>query len=300
MNNRKEANIIEYCCGLIDELKKEKKGKKEKITSKRSKEIHEQINKVVKYLLEKVLPYEMDIQGLENIPIGPVIFANSHQDFYDIINSINACPSHLYTLNSSAVTIVLKALLKVNGVIFVDRFSKESREQSKVEMVNHLKNGSCINVYPEATFNRSANRLHLPYSKGIIDIAQETGCPIVPVVQEYKYEYDKNKKLVVKKIYMKYGEPVIVKENDNVFDKLDEFDEKMSTLHWELIESTNDVLPRNQIDEQYYIDLMERKKKAIESAGSNIEAEDKSVLSFNDKYFETDYPVNESLIKKGR
>ena len=94
----------------------------------------EKLNILIKKILKVIIKYDIKIDGLDLIPNEPVIYASSHQDFNDIINSIYAYPEHVLTLNASNISRILKMLLNINGVIYVDRNDKDSRKVAKYEM----------------------------------------------------------------------------------------------------------------------------------------------------------------------
>lgn len=254
------------------------------------------LNMIVKNILKKVLPYELEIEGIENIPDGPVIYANSHQDFNDVVNSIFACPTNVVTLNNVKVNRMLKMLLNINGVVYVDRTSKESKNAAKEELIECINRGESVNLYPEGTWNRSPNKLHLPLFVGMIEISKRTGVPVIPVAQDYQYEYNDKKELIVKKVIVKFGEPLYVKENEDSIQKLEEFDERLSTIQWELLERQQ-VLTRKEIDDQYYTDLILKKEKAILSTGADIEEENQIIYGAFKEFYDL-FPINEVDLKK--
>ena len=63
----------------------------------------------------------------------------------------------------------------------VDRSSKEARNASKVRMLNELKQGISILIFPEGTRNRTKNPL-IPFYDGAFELAIEAQVPILPVV----------------------------------------------------------------------------------------------------------------------
>lgn len=86
-------------------------------------------------------------------------------------------------------TLAKKSLLKIPvlGLIFrtsgimVDRSSKESRNQSFERMVNAIKSGTSVLIFPEGTQNRTEFLLKDFYD-GAFRLAIETGVPVLPVV----------------------------------------------------------------------------------------------------------------------
>lgn len=98
------------------------------------------------------------------------------------------------------------------------------------------------------------------FAKLLADIARATGCPIVPIVLEYR-EYD---------CYVKWGDPIYVSSRDNKSSKIDELSDKMATLKWEIWESFPMVSRRDVCCEEWSIEVQ---KRIIEYPKLNYEYE---------------------------
>ena len=263
----------------------------------------EELNILIKKILKIIIQYNIQIDGLDLIPNGPVIYASSHQDFYDIINSIYAYPEHILTLNASNISRILKILLNINGVIYVDRNNKTSRQKAKYEMSKAVLKGKSVNLYPEATWNCSPNKLHLPFYMGMIDIARITGAPIVPVVQEYTYDQSKlDGKSHVKSVHIRFGKPVYVSLTDDRFEKLEEFDEVFSTIKWELLEEKG-LYKREDMSNMLYVDYIKARINDWKIPRNNIYEERKQVLFASDDFYlfhhvnDVDFDENGNLLQ---
>lgn len=119
-----------------------------------------------------------------DIPKTPTIFAFTHISSNDtmIATEIIRKPAHLL-MASDPLTTILKLPLMLLGMVAVDRKDKTKRSQRDAmdEMARLLELGSHIGIFPEAIWNVTANRLVLPLHWGIIELAQRTGRPIIPV-----------------------------------------------------------------------------------------------------------------------
>lgn len=247
--------------------------------------IREKLNIIIKKILKIIIKYNVQVDGLDLIPKEPVIYASSHQDFNDIINSIYAYPEHVLTLNASNISKILKMLLNINGVIYVDRENKDSRKKAKYEMSKAILKGKSVNLYPEATWNCSPNKLHLPFYIGMIDIARITGAPVVPVVQEYTYDQSKlDGKSHVKSVHIRFGKPVYVSLTDDRFEKLEEFDETFSTIKWELLEEKG-LYRREDISNMLYVDYIRARINDWKIPRNNIHEERGQVLFASDDFY---------------
>lgn len=184
--------------------------------------------KLIKTILESNSKYDIKIDGVENIPSSPVIYASNYQK-----------------------SNVLEIFLEINGVIFYNINSKESRMSAKIEMPKALKKGKSINVYHEIVYNDSTNKLYFPFSIEMIDMAKRMGVPIIPVVQEYTYDDNVlDGKTHIKSVHIRFGKAICVLPENNLISKLEEFDAEFSTIKWQLIEEKG-VFLRNKLYTNY-------------------------------------------------
>lgn len=244
----------------------------------------ELFNRIIKKVLKKSIKYNINVEGYENIKHHPVVYASSHQDFNDITNSIYAYPEHVLTLNACNISDKLKKLLNLNGAIYINRDNKESRTNAKIEMMKALSKNKSINLYPEATWNCTPSKMHLPFYIGMIDIARKMHVPIVPVVQEYNYEYDNNDNSKVVGVNIKLGREVFVDYLDDNIEKLKEFDEVFSTLRWDLIEKKGNF-KREDITNHDYTRYIKARMKDWEIPGNDINEERYQVYGANDDFY---------------
>jgi len=294
----KEEKDVEDLATYYEELRKYLAKCEYKNHNENFMKVREKMNILIKKLLGKIFKYDVNIEGLENIPEGAVIYASSHQDFNDILNSIYANPNHALTLNASTVKDIIKKLLFFNGAIFVDRDSKESRNDAKIEMQKSLAKGRSINMYPEATWNCTPSKLHLPFYIGMMDMAKRMGVPVIPVVQEYIYDESvMDGKSHIKSVTIKFCEPVYVSVCDNIYEKLEEFDEIFSTARWDLIERKGEF-SRSDITNKNYTDYIKARIHDWRIPGNDIVEERKQVFGSEDeKYVFThvnDVPFDEN------
>lgn len=300
-----EDELYEYCTKLYILDKKiemihyqEQHLEKYKMRySKLGIKVREQLNIVIKKILSKIIGNEVDIEGFSGAIDYPVIFASSHQDNMDLLNSILAIPHHFINLNSSSMKTFYKKAIELNGGVYVNRENSQSKGSAKNELISYLLNGYSVNMYPEGTYCLSPNKLHIPYHMGLIDIAQKTGRPIVPMVQEYEFAYNDKGKFYLKKVHIKFGHMLYVKPEDKLEDKLEEFEESMSSLAWDLMakitreNAGKEFYTRSDVSEQYYKDFLTYKKKQIENAGSSLEEEEKTIYGINDEFYNY-FPIN--------
>lgn len=243
------------------------------------------INPTIRKLLELFCGHEIIVDGTDKVSGLVGIYAHTHQSKMDHVNLIASNPNHTIILNSSVLSILYKLVLSINGVIYVDKSDKESKNNAKIEMIRLLLQGRSITMFPESAWNCSPNKLHLPLYIGMIDIAKKAGVPIIPVIQEYIYDDTKlDGKERVKKVYVYYGDPIYVKESDNLFEKLEEYSESISTIRWNLIERKG-LFKREQISNDTYINFLKGCIRNLKNAGIDIEVEKKGIFGANDDFY---------------
>lgn len=243
------------------------------------------INPIVRDILIKTCGYQIITLGNKNIIGLNGIYAHTHQSKYDHINLIATNPNHTIILNSSVLSNFYKSVLLINGVVYVDKRDKASREKAKLELIRLLLQNKGVTMFPESAWNLSPNKLHLPLYVGVTEIAKITGKPIIPVVQEYIYN-DKKRDgtLKVEEVYVEYGTPIFVNETDNIFEKLEEYSTAIASIRWRLIEQKGKYM-RNEISNYEYINFVEGCKRNLKHAGIDIEIEKQGLFGADDEFY---------------
>lgn len=155
------------------------------------------------------------------------IFAANHFCSFDIPISCEVIEKHSVVLvGTQPLPIADRLFLNVNGTIWADRHDKASKATARKGMLNALSGGKNLLIFPEGTWNLSPNALHLPLYWGVIDIARESGKPIIPLCLEY---IDRN-------IFVSFGTPITVGDKDGKQEKFDELSTAFSTLKYEMFE----------------------------------------------------------------
>jgi len=138
----------------------------------------------------------------------PVIYAITHVGMYDIQVVSEAIKDHQYTFLGDPETMYRTFdgfIMNLNGVVYcatddkgekIEQDGQEivvresDRKISKQIAIDQLKAGNNLMIYPEGVWNLSANLPMLPLFPGIIDIALETGCEIIPVaIEQYGKDF---------------------------------------------------------------------------------------------------------------
>lgn len=254
--------------------------------------ICEMLNKkIVRTIVDKIKGYDLFIENQSIIPNGPVIYASSHQDFNDHFNVVLSIPTHTIILNSSNVPNVIKLVMGIHGIEYVDRNNAQSRFKSKIHLMEYLSKGKSIVIFPEATFNCSPNKLILPLHSGVIDIAKKMQVPIVPIAQEYNFDTSKlDGKNRIKSCTVRFGMPIYVSYEDRTHLKKEELRNAMATIRYNLIEEKG-IFDRKEISNTEYISYLLSRLHTMDLMRVNYEIEKNTIYGSNEEFYQY-YPIN--------
>lgn len=175
----------------------------------------------------------------------PVIFAITHIDKYDYQIVSEAIKDHQYPFAGDPETMYRNfdgLVLGLNGVILCDTENKTDRKIAKETAIETLNKGENLLIYPEGVWNVTSNLLMLPLFPGIIEMAKEANCDIVPVAIE---RYDKD-------YIVNIGHEFSVEERQKKGLTDDEIKEnlrdEMATLRWTIMET----LPKSKSATEIY------------------------------------------------
>lgn len=197
---------------------------KEKINALRFEKIKEIIHPKLINMMKQKTTGDLVVDGSFPIDGNYLIVAN-HACIEDIPTLGQAVGKHFYLLVSDEDQKTIDGLgLELNGVQWVKRTDKISRENAYNNIIKILKRGKNFAMYPEATWNLSPNQLMMPMNYGCIRISLESGRDILPVVSFFTSE----------KRYTKIGVPF--RPSDNLVESIDELRSIMATMMYELME----------------------------------------------------------------
>lgn len=253
------------------------------------------VNKVNIYITKKLaggnLEYVAD--GMENIPKeGGVLFASTHQGILDNLCWTPSNPRHTLILHTADTNKFLLWAQLWTGLILVNRnktAKNNRRGDAKMDMISALIKGRAVFMCPEATWNLSPNKLHLPLFIGAIEVAQKANVPIIPMVTEFTHDTSTDRERITK-IHIRYGAPINISVHDDLLQKLDEYKEAISTIRWELIEEKG-VFSRENIDNWDYINYLKGNYRWLQAKDSKVgwkrmlEIERKNIRGWNDDYY---------------
>ena len=134
----------------------------------------------------------------------PALYVSNHRSFPDPM--INCMPINAFVIAKAEVADmpVIGKGAELTGVIYVKREKKSSRSATREKMIEVIKSGYNVLVYPQGTVNTEA--VSLPFKKGTFIEAAKHGFPVVPIAMEYQDELDLwYKSHFVKQMFRQFG-----------------------------------------------------------------------------------------------
>jgi len=123
----------------------------------------------------------LDVQGLERIPRGPVVYASNHSSMFDIWALAASLPgSTRFVAKAELGRIPLVGLaMKRAGHIMINREVKAKAMESYAEAGDKIRSGFSPIVFPEGTRSRTGEML--PFKTTPFALAIAAQVPVVPV-----------------------------------------------------------------------------------------------------------------------
>lgn len=216
------------------------------------------IRRVVNPLIRKIAPAtsknKLIIVDERPLPEDtPLIFCPCHGFKDDVLFSIVTIGKPAYILFGSLPQFYHTmdgVIAWLNGVIMVDRTNKKSRHAAVAKMVQAIKWGANLMVFPEGVWNKTPNLLIQKLYAGVYMVAKETGAMIVPVSTH----------LDGKICYAMRGEAFDITQYDRE-SGITILRDKMATQKWLLMEKASIIsrktLLGNKSQAQYWNDYIE-------------------------------------------
>lgn len=130
-------------------------------------------------LLAAIVGLRYRVEGQQNIPDGPAIFASKHQSAWDTFAFPVILPHPVYVLKQELVRIPIWGwLLNRSGVIPVDRAAGPAALRNMVNRAREVLPRPIV-IFPEGT--RAAPGESLRYHAGVAALYRNLAVPVVPV-----------------------------------------------------------------------------------------------------------------------
>lgn len=207
------------------------------------------LHKPLLVLMKTKITFNLNIIDEDNLCTSfPAIYVVNHTNSFDIpVASMVIKKHHYVLLGTQQLEFLDRLAFKLNGVVWVNRKNKDSKAKAKQKMMNILKSGTNILMFPEGTWNRSENQIMLPLHWGVIDIAKVCNVPIVPIILEYSSKF----------CTAKIGKQLFFDKNDDKKDAINKLRDTMASLRYALWEQ-QPILHRNSINKNYFDEILQK------------------------------------------
>jgi len=122
------------------------------------------------------------VRGVDTLLTStPSVIVCNHSSYLDSVVLMAALPvEYRFVANDGLVRILfIRAAIRKAGYLTVNRSDFKSRAECVEQMIDTVRHGVSIVVYPEGTTSRTAALL--PFRPGAFRVSVETGRPIVPI-----------------------------------------------------------------------------------------------------------------------
>lgn len=133
------------------------------------------------HVLLRGLGVRVDVEGSDNLPSGPAVYAANHGSALDIPILFGYLPADFRFIHKRSLYLVpvLGWSLWVAGHVGIDRSNPFRARKSLHAAARRIHDGMSVAVFPEGT--RSPDAGVRPFKRGSFVLALEAGVPVVPV-----------------------------------------------------------------------------------------------------------------------
>lgn len=196
----------------------------------------------LRFVLGKVLGGKIHVESYPKLERKqPYIFIATHSFVDEVQLILSTLDRNAYSLIGTTDQLEHNPMIYANwltGIIYVNRFDKESRRSSIPKMKKILDNGSSVLIFPEGGWNNTENLPCMKLFASPYILAKESGCNIIPLSCFYRPE--------TMDYYISVGDPVDVSQMEKD-EALSLLRDHLSTLWWNLIESHSEHIQRSSL-----------------------------------------------------
>lgn len=237
------------------------------------------IGKPLRFILRLATKKQVILESYPELNKGEAyIFASNHFFDEDIICGLGNVDRNAWLLMGSTQQIKNNPQMYmawINGMVYVNRLSEESRKESVKKMIRILNSNSSIFMFPEGGWNNTENLLVQPLFGGPWILSKETGCKVVPFVSFNEHNS--------KKIYVRASEPLNL-ANMEKEEALTVLRDAMATLVWEIMEEHCEIIQRADLgNEDSYLRFMEERRLEYMNVKWKYDVWDEELTFYHDK-----------------
>ena len=152
------------------------------------------------------------VLGRENIPTDTaVLYVGNHRSFFDIVLTLSCFPGITVYVAKKEMNKapILRLWMRNIHCLFLDRENIKEGLKTILKVVEEVKNGYSLCIFPEGTRNK-VNDSFLPFHEGSFKIAEKGGVPIIPmtIVNSAAVFEDHFPKVKKSTVVIDFGTPV--------------------------------------------------------------------------------------------
>ena len=158
------------------------------------------------------------------------IFAAGHSFPGEIASNLSVIDRHAWPLIGTTDQVdhnPQMIIAWINGMVYVDRLSTESRKSSVEKMKRILLAGQSILMFPEGALNNSENLLCMPLYPGVYHLARELDMEVIPIISHAEHG--------AKSILVAAGNPMSFYGIDKK-EAMEKLRDALASLRYEIIE----------------------------------------------------------------
>lgn len=140
----------------------------------------------LRYVALPVLNIHVELQG-EGYHL-PALYVANHRSFSDPLVICRYLQAFVIAKAEVSGYPIINKGAQLTGVIWVDRQNQNSRTTTRDKMIEVIKEGYNVLVYPEGTVG--TQKLTLPFRRGTFIEAAAHSIPVVPIAIEYRSPRD--------------------------------------------------------------------------------------------------------------
>lgn len=218
--------------------------------------VRQLLNHLLRHILRLATKRKIVVERYPVLPKGvPYIFASSHSFDEDVISNLVAIDRNAWILFGTTNQLECNRQVYaawLNGLIYIDRLSAESRKCATAKMERILRSGSSILMFPEGGWNNTENLLIQRLFAGPWLLSQRTGVSVVPVAAFHEHGADT--------IYLRYGDPLTLGEMEKN-EAIALLRDSMATMMFEMIEAHSTPIRRSQLQGDQHLLHMEQRRQ---------------------------------------
>ena len=258
--------------------------------------------KLISHIAPMLRNYDLDIIGEENIPseAGAVFIcnhSNSH-DFFTTHEVFNELKRPVTPFGASdCLDFFTLQLFKAGDVTLIDRGDKQSSTDGMMEFSKKIIDGKDGVIFSEGTWNLHPVKPMQPIRVGGTQTALIANTVVVPTVFEYVEVPDvvSKEKELYKRCIVSFGKPIVVRVEDNMFEKTKEIQTVLENMRLDLWKKLNiKKTSLNDIDKDVYLNHTYLKK--FDALGFEFDSEHEFQYLLKDKngQYENEFCLDEN------